>query len=169
MNASAHPCGWARGGAELGWAALRRSRGGVVARRICPCLWCRRRRNADRVASARANMSICPPPNDSSPRFSRCLWKSAEADIVEAADWYDRRSIGLGDELMAEVEAALASILDRPATWPLWPGLSGLRPPVQPRGGEPSGTERPGTLRIRTGESPIEKVAKPTGTSWPVP
>jgi plasmid stabilization system protein ParE len=55
----------------------------------------------------------------------------AEADIVEAADWYDRRSIGLGDELVAEVEAALASILDRPATWPLWPGLSGLRPPVQ--------------------------------------
>jgi hypothetical protein len=55
----------------------------------------------------------------------------AKAEIVEAADWYDRRASGLGDEFMMEVDAAIGAILGRPRAWPGWPGAPSCEPPVQ--------------------------------------
>jgi hypothetical protein len=31
----------------------------------------------------------------------------AQLEIIEAADWYEQRATGLGDDLVAEVQAAL--------------------------------------------------------------
>lgn len=38
----------------------------------------------------------------------------AEADITEAALWYERRKTNLGHEFVAEVESAIASAAENP-------------------------------------------------------
>ena len=38
----------------------------------------------------------------------------ADADAVEAALWYDAQCVGLGEEFMAEVEAAANRLTDHP-------------------------------------------------------
>lgn len=55
----------------------------------------------------------------------------AALEIIEAADWYDRRSTGLGDDLMAEIDASFAAILAHPGAWPLWPLAPELHPPLR--------------------------------------
>ena len=55
----------------------------------------------------------------------------AQSEIIEAADWYDQHSAGLGDDLMAEVDAALETIMERPHVSPTWQGAPSLSPPVQ--------------------------------------
>ena len=42
----------------------------------------------------------------------------ARAELVEAADWYDRRQSALGNELLSEVDAAFESIRSRPQSLP---------------------------------------------------
>jgi plasmid stabilization system protein ParE len=37
----------------------------------------------------------------------------ADEDMLEAARWYDRRELGLGDQFLDEVDAAVASLGDR--------------------------------------------------------
>lgn len=49
------------------------------------------------------------------------LHAEAEAELLEHAAWYDQERPGLGDELLDEVDAALASIVETPGVWPLWP------------------------------------------------
>lgn len=43
----------------------------------------------------------------------------AEAEIIQAADYYEARSCGLGHGFVREVYAAIGRILDNPARWPL--------------------------------------------------
>ncbi len=42
----------------------------------------------------------------------------AQAELLEARDWYEARQDGLGDEFSAAVENAVAKISDRPLTYP---------------------------------------------------
>jgi plasmid stabilization system protein ParE len=45
--------------------------------------------------------------------------REAEADITEAALWYDEREAGLGWELTLEVRAAIRRALEHPLLYPL--------------------------------------------------
>ena len=47
-----------------------------------------------------------------------------QAEIVEAVDWYEQRAIGLGQDLLVEIEAALEAIVEQPRTWPAWPSIA---------------------------------------------
>jgi toxin ParE1/3/4 len=55
----------------------------------------------------------------------------AQAEIVEAVDWYEQRAVGLGEDLFAEIEAALRTIANQPHTWGPWPGTANVQPPIQ--------------------------------------
>lgn len=59
------------------------------------------------------------------------LHPDAQSEIIAAADWYDRRARGLGDELLVEVDAALRAIMERPNIWPSWPAASVVVPPIR--------------------------------------
>lgn len=59
------------------------------------------------------------------------LHPEAQAEIVEAADWYDQRSSGLGDEFLSELDAALATLAEHAHTWPTWPGAGHVQPVIQ--------------------------------------
>ena len=49
---------------------------------------------------------------------------AAEADILDAALWYERRSPGLGAELLRAVDVTLAEVVRMPARFPLVHGES---------------------------------------------
>lgn len=55
----------------------------------------------------------------------------ARAEILEAADWYDARASGLGDDFVREVDAAIDAVMRSPRAWPTWPGAPALTPPLQ--------------------------------------
>ena len=55
----------------------------------------------------------------------------AQAEIIEAADWYEQRATGLGEDLVAEVQAAFDTIVELPGAWPVWPGAEQVIPPIQ--------------------------------------
>lgn len=55
----------------------------------------------------------------------------AQQEIIEAADWYDERADGLGDDLLASVDAGIATVLDYPIPWPTWPGTEDIEPRIQ--------------------------------------
>ena len=59
------------------------------------------------------------------------LHPDAKLDVLEAADWYDARAPGLGDDLIAEFEATLSTILEAPHTYATWPGAPVLEPPIR--------------------------------------
>jgi toxin ParE1/3/4 len=59
------------------------------------------------------------------------LLAEAEAELDDAAAWYDARSIGLGDELMDAVYEALTVVEEAPNTWPRWPGAPARIPPIR--------------------------------------
>jgi hypothetical protein len=59
------------------------------------------------------------------------LAAEAENEIAEAAEWYDSREPGLGDQLLDEVDHWLAVVVERPAVWPQWPGAPSHEPPVR--------------------------------------
>ncbi len=44
---------------------------------------------------------------------------AAAADIDEAFLWYERQQAGLGEEFLAEVQAALEKVVARPARYPV--------------------------------------------------
>lgn len=52
------------------------------------------------------------------------LHPGAAEDLRAAGDWYESQLPGLGLDLMDEVQRALDAICERPATWPLWPGVA---------------------------------------------
>jgi toxin ParE1/3/4 len=58
------------------------------------------------------------------------LHPEAQAEILEAADWYDLQDAGLGDEFLAEIESAMSLVSSCPDVWPAWPNSS-RRPPIQ--------------------------------------
>lgn len=45
--------------------------------------------------------------------------EAAEADIAEAARWYEQRSPGLGSEFLRAVDVALAEIVRMPERYPI--------------------------------------------------
>lgn len=47
------------------------------------------------------------------------LRADAESDLRAAMDWYDDQRDGLGDELLADVDATPADVAERPASFPL--------------------------------------------------
>jgi hypothetical protein len=59
------------------------------------------------------------------------LHPDAKLDVLEAADWYDARAVGLGDDLVAEFDMALSTILEAPHSWVAWPGAPLLDPPIR--------------------------------------
>jgi hypothetical protein len=59
------------------------------------------------------------------------LHPDAQLDVLEAADWYDARAPGLGDDLLAEFEGTLSAILETSSAWMAWPGAPTLDPPIR--------------------------------------
>ena len=53
------------------------------------------------------------------------LHSAATRDIAQAAAWYEQQSEGLGQDFVSMIDSALASIIRRPTTWPLWPRVEG--------------------------------------------
>ncbi|WP_437564038.1 type II toxin-antitoxin system RelE/ParE family toxin [Sorangium sp. So ce542] len=44
----------------------------------------------------------------------------AQAELDQAAGWYERRRPGLGFEFVMGIDAALAAIAEAPESWPQW-------------------------------------------------
>ena len=44
----------------------------------------------------------------------------AEAELGDAAEWYEARREGLGSQLLATVDEALCQIRDSPEAFPIW-------------------------------------------------
>lgn len=59
------------------------------------------------------------------------LHPEAQSEIIEAADWYDLKDAGLGDEFLAELELAMQVVASMPDAWPAWPNASNRQPPIQ--------------------------------------
>jgi toxin ParE1/3/4 len=59
------------------------------------------------------------------------LLAEAEAELYDAAAWYDERHTGLGNELVRAVYEALEVICETPQAWPRWPGVPGRIPPIR--------------------------------------
>ena len=59
------------------------------------------------------------------------LHSLAEEELFEVAQWYELQCLGLGDELMAEVDQWLAVIAETPDMWPEWNGAPKLDPPIR--------------------------------------
>jgi plasmid stabilization system protein ParE len=58
--------------------------------------------------------------------------RAALEELGEAASWYERHRPGLGDELLAELDAAVVAVVVGPQAWPKV-GTAGLRRFVLPR------------------------------------
>jgi hypothetical protein len=59
------------------------------------------------------------------------LLAEAEAELDDAAAWYDERRVGLGDDLLREVHGALIVISEAPDAWPRWPDAPARIPPIR--------------------------------------
>jgi toxin ParE1/3/4 len=44
---------------------------------------------------------------------------AAEADVAEAAQWYNERQLGLGEKFLREVDQAIVRILENPLAFPV--------------------------------------------------
>ena len=44
---------------------------------------------------------------------------AAEADLAEAAQWYNQRQPGLGEKFLREVDQAIARVLENPLAFPV--------------------------------------------------
>jgi plasmid stabilization system protein ParE len=52
----------------------------------------------------------------------------ASAELAAAAEWYQERQLGLGDDFLEEVGRATGAIAEAPDAWP---ALTGARRPVR--------------------------------------
>jgi hypothetical protein len=59
------------------------------------------------------------------------LLAEADAELDEAAIWYDERREGLGDELLIAVHSALVVISETPKSWPRWPDTPECKPLIR--------------------------------------
>jgi len=51
------------------------------------------------------------------------LWRNrAIREAQDAFDWYEARSQGLGERLLAELDAHVGSLVQRPSGYPKWRG-----------------------------------------------
>jgi hypothetical protein len=44
---------------------------------------------------------------------------AAEADVAEAAEWYDQCQPGLGEKFVREVDQAIARVVENPLAFPV--------------------------------------------------
>ena len=67
-------------------------------------------------ADARRQLMERRPPADRERHVTNLVVQpEAEADLAEAFGWYQARLLGLGHELLGEVDSAFARIVDNPA------------------------------------------------------
>lgn len=59
------------------------------------------------------------------------LHPAAEAELLEAALWYEERVSGLGEDLVAEVSHWLDALPETVNSWPRWPDAPRLEPPIR--------------------------------------
>ena len=59
------------------------------------------------------------------------LLAEAEAELEDAAAWYDDRSEGLGEEFLSVAREAAHLIAESAETWPMWPGAPARIPPIR--------------------------------------
>jgi len=59
------------------------------------------------------------------------LHPEARAELRSAVLWYEERRIGLGDEFVTEISAALNRIASAPETFPRWPGTGERSPQIR--------------------------------------
>lgn len=59
------------------------------------------------------------------------LLAEAEAELDDAAAWYDERREGLGDEFLLGAHDALLVISEAPESWPRRPGSPARIPPIR--------------------------------------
>src|SRR5690349_7102745 len=59
------------------------------------------------------------------------LLAEAEAELEEAASWYDDRRQRLGDELLLSVHSAFIVVSETPEAWPRWPDLPERTPDIR--------------------------------------
>jgi plasmid stabilization system protein ParE len=59
------------------------------------------------------------------------LLAEAEAELGDAAAWYDEQREGLGDELLVVVQESLLVISEAPEAWPRWPDAPERIPPIR--------------------------------------
>ncbi|MDQ3032188.1 MAG: type II toxin-antitoxin system RelE/ParE family toxin [Myxococcota bacterium] len=59
------------------------------------------------------------------------LHADAEHELLAASVWYDAERPGLGDEMLAEVQLAIAAIVEAPHAWPTWPDAPDLDPAIR--------------------------------------
>lgn len=59
------------------------------------------------------------------------LHPEAQADITEAAEWYEERAAGLGVEFVNAVFSALEHMSRTPRRFAVWPHAPEVSPPVQ--------------------------------------
>lgn len=59
------------------------------------------------------------------------LHPEAEEELFGAAAWYDDQRLGLGEELLAEIERWLDVLAETPRAWPRWPGTPSTEPSIR--------------------------------------
>ena len=59
------------------------------------------------------------------------LHPEARAELRSAVLWYEERRIGLGDEFVTELSAALNRIASAPETFPRWQGTGERSPQIR--------------------------------------
>jgi plasmid stabilization system protein ParE len=52
-------------------------------------------------------------------RYRLIIRPEAEAELQDAADWYERRVSGLNEKFLAAVDVAVTSIIDNPLQYPV--------------------------------------------------
>ena len=52
-------------------------------------------------------------------RYRLHIRLAAEADVAEAAQWYDQRQPGLGEKFLREVDRAITRVLENPLAFPV--------------------------------------------------
>jgi hypothetical protein len=88
-----------------------------------------KKRSSERGSTSTTKIQkLAPLGRRQSSRFGRTAFKmiyrlqvrlAAEADVVEAAEWYDQRQSGLGEKFVREVDQALARVVENPLAFPV--------------------------------------------------
>lgn len=59
------------------------------------------------------------------------LHAQAEEELFQAAAWYEDQVMGLGLDLLNEVDHWFAALVETPLIWPRWPNAPILAPPIR--------------------------------------
>ena len=59
------------------------------------------------------------------------LGSQAQADLSDAAKWYEHKRPGLGGDFLAAVFEGIDAIAAHPMAWALWPDTGTMTPPIR--------------------------------------